>query len=234
VQRFSKRRFLYSRYYEKHLGSVGPPLAGVEVQLIDVPDKDIRVATSGEGEVIVRGANVFLGYWQAEDATRAAKLDGWLRTGDLGRIDGEGNIYLTGRSKYIIVLDSGEKVHPDELEENLAQSHVIEDVCITGRRPKDKVLVTAIIYPRLETLKARADAAGVKLDENVVRRIVDEEIVRLGKELAAYKRVSRIELTDEPLPKTPLRKVARGQLKDDYGFSLERWLGSEAETLRSP
>ena len=89
----------------------------------------------------MRGPNVFRGYWQAEEATREALVDGWLRTGDLGRIDKDGSIYLTGRSKYIIVLESGEKVHPDELEDNLAASDVIADAVIVPRTERDKTVV---------------------------------------------------------------------------------------------
>ena len=122
VQRFTRARFRFTNYYEKHTGSVGPALPGVEVRLIDVPEKGIRVTEGGEGEVLVRGPNVFMGYWDAPRSDPEAPRHGWLRTGDLGRIDREGNIYLTGRSKYIIVLESGEKVHPDELEANLRQS----------------------------------------------------------------------------------------------------------------
>jgi long-chain acyl-CoA synthetase len=222
VQRFSARRFRYTRFYERHVGSVGPAVPGVDVRLIDVPDKDIRVAVHGEGEVIVRGANVFQGYWQAEEATRAAKLDGWLKTGDLGRVDDEGNIYLTGRSKYVIVLDSGEKVHPDELEERLAASVVIEDLCITARSARGKTQVAAIVYPRLDGLKALAGVSD--LAEASVRQLVAADIDRLTRGLAAYKRVSQIELTDTPLPKTPLRKVARGALEEGYEFDFDRWL----------
>ena len=224
VQRFSQRRFRFSRYYERHLGSVGPPLPGIEVKLIDVPEKGISVAADGEGEVIVHGANVFQGYWQAAEETRAAKLDGWLRTGDLGRLDGDGNVYLTGRSKYIIVLDSGEKVYPDELEEKLAESDVIEDVCITERQLRDRTHVAAIVYPRLDGLQARVPDG--ELSASVVLSAVSDEVERLAKELAAYKRVSHLELTDQPLPKTALRKVARGQLADAYDFDFERWLAT--------
>ena len=112
LQRFDKRRFRYTRYYESHVGSVGPALPGVQVRLVDVPEKGISVAESGEGEVYIRGDNVFMGYWDAPVETAEAIQDGWLRTGDLARIDNDGNIYLTGRSKYVIVLDSGEKVIP--------------------------------------------------------------------------------------------------------------------------
>jgi long-chain acyl-CoA synthetase len=223
LQSFSKRRFRYTRYYERHVGSVGRALPGVEVKLVDVPDKDIRVAETGEGEVLVRGANVFMGYWDAPEETAATIQDGWLRTGDLARIDKDGNIYLTGRSKYVIVLDSGEKVIPDELEDTLAQSDLIADVCVLGRRVRDKMLVTAVIHPAVES----ATALGAS-DEASLQRLVSTEVDRLCKQLAAYKRVTRIELSDEPLPKTPLRKVARGRIADVYEFDYARWLSSAA------
>ena len=226
VQRYSRRRFLYTNYYEHHAGSVGPPLPGIEVRLVDVPEKGITVAEAGEGEVLVRGANVFQGYWQAEEATREAMDDGWLRTGDLGRIDGERNIYLTGRSKYVIVLESGEKVHPDELEAVLAQSDLLQDVCITGRELPDgrttRTHVTAVVYASVEVAQSRSS----DLDTATLYKLVDAEIDALCKQLAAYKRVTRIELTDTPLPKTALRKVARGSLRESYEFDYEVWVAA--------
>jgi long-chain acyl-CoA synthetase len=197
------------------------------VRLIDVPEKDIRVAVGGEGEVIARGDNVFMGYWQAEDLTREAKLDGWLRTGDLGRIEGDGSIYLTGRSKYVIVLDSGEKVHPDELEAKLSESDLLHDVCVLGRPGRDnKTQVAAVVHANVEVARRRAEQAGVELTEDTLRRWVASDVERLGRDLAAYKRISRVELTDSPLPKTPLQKVARGRLEDAYEFDFQTWLAS--------
>jgi len=225
VQRFSPGRFRFTRHYERLAGSVGQAIEGVEVQLVDVPEKDIRVAETGEGEMLARGENVFMGYWQADDATAAARQDGWLRTGDLGRIDKDGNIFLTGRSKYIIVLDSGEKVHPDELEDNLSESELIQDVCIVGRQARDKVQVTAVIYPSVEAFEALAPD-GDGRNEQSLRRSVQSEVERLGRQLAAYKRVGAIELSDGPLPKTALHKVARGRIADTYAFNFDRWLKS--------
>ena len=221
LQSFSKRRFRYTRFYENHIGSVGTALPGVDVKLVDVPEKDISVAESGEGEVLMRGDNVFMGYWDAPAETTAAKEDGWLRTGDLGRIDKHGCIYLTGRSKYVIVLDSGEKVIPDELEDKLAESDLIADVCVLGRKLRDKVQVTAVIHPDVEAALDRSvtDAASLS-------RLVSAEVERQCKQLAAYKRVARIELSDEPLPKTALRKVARGRIAGVYEFDYEHWLAS--------
>jgi long-chain acyl-CoA synthetase len=223
VQRFNKRRFQLTNYYEKRTGSVGLAIPGVEVRLIDVPEKGIKVSEGGEGEVLVRGPNVFMGYWQAPEETEAALDNGWLRTGDLGRIDREGNIYLTGRSKYIIVLESGEKVHPDELENVFAQSPLIADVCVTGRPSDDgrnRTLVTAIVYPNPE---AAHDRLGEKLDEAALLKLVEEDIALSSRQLAAYKRVTRIELATDPLPKTALQKVARGRIEAGYGFDFAAW-----------
>ncbi len=224
LQRFDQRRFHRTRYYESHVGSVGAALPGVEVRLADVPDKGISVAESGEGEVLIHGDNVFMGYWDAPRETAEALQDGWLRTGDLARIDKDGNIYLTGRSKYVIVLDSGEKAIPDELEDNLAASTLIEDVCVVGRTSqdgRDRVQLTAVIYP-----SAAAGHAAGATNEASLQRLIREDVDRLSRRLAAYKRIARIELTDAPLPKTALRKVARGHLAPTYEFDYDRWLAS--------
>jgi long-chain acyl-CoA synthetase len=228
IQRFNKRKFLFSNYYEDNAGSVGQPLPGVDVRLIDVPEKDIRVAVNGEGEVIVRGPNVFAGYWGAEEQTRDAMLDGWLRTGDLGRIDPDGSIWLTGRSKYVIVLDSGEKVHPDEVEAKLQESLLLGDSVVLARPVRDgKTGVALVVYPAPDEARKRAGETSAELTEATLRSMVQQDVDRLCREIAAYKRVTKIELSDEPLPKTPLRKVARGQVKEAYQFDFGAWLASE-------
>jgi long-chain acyl-CoA synthetase len=202
---------------------VGPALPGVEVALIDVPEKEIYVHLHGEGELVVKGENVSPGYWRSEAATRAARAGDWLRTGDVGRIDEEGNIYITGRSKYIIVLESGEKVHPDELEEKLGQSPLIEDICVVGRKARDKTQVCAVVYPNYGEAQQRVQAHGLSLDRESLQSLVAAEIELQAAELAPYKRVSQVILTDTPLPKTALRKVAREQMSDDYSFDVKRW-----------
>src|SRR3990170_2323454 len=223
AQRGPPRRFFFSNYYEEHVGSVGPPLDGVEVKLIDVPEKEIYVHLHGEGELVVRGPNVFAGYWKAPEATAAAKVGEWLRTGDLGRIDEEGNIWITGRSKYVIVLDSGEKVVPDELEERLSQSDLVQDICVEGRRSRSKTTVGAIVYPNYNVAQQRLRERGEAASEDAVRKLVQEELDGCSRELAPYKRVSELVLTDTPLPKTAILKVARGQLPESYSFDLKRW-----------
>src|SRR6185369_13496255 len=106
-------------------GSVGQPLPGVEVK-IDGAD------ATGVGEVIARGRNIMLGYWEDEQATGAALRDGWFRTGDLGRFDEEGNLYIVGRSKDVIIDANGKNVYPDEVEELYRDNPFIKELSVVG------------------------------------------------------------------------------------------------------
>ena len=231
TQRFYPGRFRFTNYYEKQLGSVGRPLPGVDVDLIDVPEKSIYVKLHGEGELIVRGPNVMQGYWKAEAETKAAMIGEWFRTGDIGHIDRQGNVFITGRSKYVIVLDSGEKVHPDEVEETLQRSPVIEDVCVVSRKVRDKTQVWAVVYPNYAAAAERLAAADHTLEEPALRSLVESEVNTLEEALAPYKRTNRLVLTDAPLPKTALRKVSREQIAEDYPFDVKRWQENAAAGL---
>jgi len=234
AQRWFPYKFRFTNYYEEQVGSVGAPVPDVEVKLIDVPEKEIYVHLHGEGELVIRGPNVSPGYWKAEEATREARVGEWLRSGDLGRIDEEGNIWITGRSKYVIVLESGEKVIPDELEDRLAESALIGDICVVPREVRNKTVVGAIIYPNFEAARGRCQADNMPLNESSVHTLLASEVESFGADLASFKRVSEIILTDTPLPKTALQKVARGQLPDSYSFDLKRWernaLGAASST----
>jgi len=223
AQRWSPYKFRFTNYYEQRVGTVGEPLPGVEVKLIDVPEKEIYVHLHGEGELVIRGPNISPGYWRAPDETREARVGEWFRTGDLGRIDEEGNIWITGRTKYVIVLESGEKVIPDELEDRLGESPLIEDICVVPRCIRNKTMVGAIIYPNFGTVSERCRAENVSLSESAVRTLLAGELERFGADIAPFKRISEIVLTDTPLPKTVLREVARGRLKDSYSFDVKRW-----------
>ena len=223
VQRWCPFRFQFTKYYEKRVGTVGSPLADVEVRLVDVPEKGIFVRLRGEGELVVRGPNISRGYWKAPEETSRAMEGGWFRTGDLGRIDKENNIWITGRTKYVIVLDSGEKVVPDELEDRLASSPLIEDICVVPRRVRNKTMVGAIIYPSLEGVVGRCQAENIPLIESNVRRLVESELNKFGADMAPFKRVNEILLSSFPLPRTATRNIARGRIKDSYSFDLKRW-----------
>jgi long-chain acyl-CoA synthetase len=106
-------------------GSVGKPLPGVEVKIGD-PD------ANGVGEVLARGQNVMLGYYNNEEATEAVLQDRWLRTGDLGRIDEDGNLYIVGRSKDVIIDSNGKNIYPDEIEELYSKFELIKELSVVG------------------------------------------------------------------------------------------------------
>ncbi len=229
-QRWNPRKFYMSNYYEEHFGTVGQAVPGVEIALIDVPEKELYVHLHGEGELVARGENISPGYWRSEEATAASRVGEWLRTGDVGRIDDEGNVWITGRSKFVIVLDSGEKVHPDEIEEKLQRSDVIEDVAIIGRKIRGKTQAWAVIYPNRDNVIAHLGSEPPT--EDAVRRIIRAEIDVNTDDVAAYKRPTDFMLTDIPLPRTvPLRKIARGQIADSYTFDPRNWETSWAEHL---
>jgi long-chain acyl-CoA synthetase len=235
-QTFNRRLFLFTDYFESLAGSVGPALAGDEIVCLDVPEKNIYVAMHGEGEFAVRGPNVMSGYYKNETATHEVKVGEWLRTGDIGRIDKNGNIFITGRAKSVIVLDSGEKVYPDELEEHFADTPLVRDVCIIGKRPvrligERKMQVAAVIYPDPMALQDRARDTGERLTPDLVRRLVQTEVDAVQRNLAPFKRISEVVLCDSPLPRTDLKKVRRGQIREHYPFDLERLLAGADDLI---
>jgi long-chain acyl-CoA synthetase len=224
VQRWHPRKFYTTNYYEERAGSIGSALEGVELALIDVPEKELYVHLHGEGEIIARGANVTPGYWRSEEATEQIKLGEWLRTGDIGRIDDEGNVWITGRSKFVIVLESGEKIYPDEVEEKLELSPVVQDIVVLGRKQRGKTQVVAVVYPNRDAVLERLDGASPSTD--AVYKIVEQGIREQEADVASFKRVVEVILTDEPLPRTPIRKVMRGHIRESYDFDAARWAQS--------
>ena len=181
------------------LGSVGRPLPGTEV------------AIAADGEVLVRSPGVMLGYWDDEDATRGAvDGDGWLHTGDLGRLDDAGYLWITGRAKSTIVLDSGKKVQPEEVESALAGSDELAEACVldwraTGGRWAGTEQVGAVVVPSPALAAAHPDPASLQ-------EAVEDEVRRCTAGLAAYKRPVTVWVHTGELPRTPKRSVRRAEL----------------------
>src|SRR6185437_12429933 len=173
-------------------GSVGRPLPGIDVR-IDQPD------ANGVGEVVAKGPNVMAGYFENAEATAATIQNGWLHTGDLGRFDADGNLYIVGRKKEMILGPSGENVYPDELEEVYGDSPAIKEISVVGL-PGDGGLetVAALIVPDYE-----------HGERETVREQVREHVKKVGKTLPLYKRLKVFHLWDHDLPKTSTRKVRR-------------------------
>jgi long-chain acyl-CoA synthetase len=185
------------------LGSVGRPLAGVEVAI-----RAVACASTGEGEIVVRGPNVMLGYHHDPAATaEAIDRDGWLRTGDLGHLDADGFLYVSGRAKNLIVLPSGKKVQPEEVEAALERSEWVREACVfpaagEAGLTRGAEQVHAVVVPCVELL-----ALGLT-DEAVISRTLDATRRALAS-LAGYKHPVRIVVSFDELPKTTSRKVRR-------------------------
>src|SRR5947207_454294 len=180
-------------------GTVGKPLPGVQVQIKD-PD------AAGVGEVIARGPNVMVGYFGNEEATREALVDRWLYTGDLGRLDDDGNLYLVGRSKDIIVDTNGKNVYPDEVEEVYQDSPYIKELSVVGYPDGIGEKVACIVMPNYED--------DIALTRAEVQAAIEEHFREVSATLPYYKRVKLLHFTDEELPRTATRKIKRsGALK---------------------
>jgi long-chain acyl-CoA synthetase len=178
-------------------GSVGRPLPGVEVKIVD-PD------TSGVGEVIARGPNVMLGYFDDDQATRNALVERWLYTGDLGKIDDDGNLYLVGRSKEIIVDTNGKNVYPDELEELYSNSPYIKELSIVGLPDGPGEKVSCLVVPD--------DEYDITLSRSELQRLIEEHFREISASLPYFKRVKVLHFTSEELPRTATRKVKRREI----------------------
>ncbi len=195
--------------YEKdnRVGSVGKPMLGAEVR-IEKPDKD------GVGEVLIRGAMVFGGYYRNPAATAEAFTeDGWFRSGDLGRFDRDGHLYIVGRAKDVIVLPSGKNVHPEDLEVHYLKCPMVEEMAIIGVADDSaphagSEKLAAVVVPDFEYLRTTRIANS----KEAIRHALDN----LGRELPEYQRVRDYTIRAEPLPRTATRKVKRFQLKQEF------------------
>jgi long-chain acyl-CoA synthetase len=177
-------------------GSVGQPLHGVELRLAGAGHGD------GIGEILARGANVMSGYYHNQSATDEALKDGWLHTGDLGRFDDEGRLYVVGRAKDVIVDSGGNNIYIDELEESYGHSPYIKELAVVGLKVGEGEQVAALAVPAY----ARGES----------RRAVEDHLrahfEKIGSGLSPHKRVRILRFTDSELPRTRTRKIKRGEV----------------------
>lgn len=191
---------------DNRVGSVGKPMKGAEIKILD-PDKE------GVGEVLIRGTMVFDGYFRNPEATAEAFTeDGWFRSGDLGRIDSDGFLYIVGRGKDVIVLPSGKNVHPEDLEVHYLKCPLVGELAIIGIEDESEARagaekLVAVVVPDFAYLKQ----AKVANSKEAIRHELDS----LGRELPEYQRVRDYIVRVEPLPRTATNKIKRFQLKKE-------------------
>ncbi len=193
-----------SPYYRQKKGSVGPAVPSCTV-MIDVTGQDDK--GHDIGEILVKGDNVMLGYYENEEATNEVFTeDGWFRTGDIGYMDKDGYIYITGRKKNVIVLNNGKNVFPEEIEEYLDKIEIVCENVVVGRTNEDtgEVVLTAIIYPAFD--KFDTDDISVIADK------VKEQVLEVNKLLPSFKQVRNIEIRKTEFEKTSSRKIKRHKI----------------------
>ena len=186
-------------YYSK-ADSVGKPMPGTEVRIVD-QDED------GIGEIICRGPSVMIGYYDDPEATAEVLRDGWLYTGDYGRLDEEGFLYICGRKKSVIVTKNGKNIFPEEIEALLIENPLIEEVLVYGAIDKknDDTVVKAEIYPSYDEIETRFG----DISEEKLQNIIKEAIEEVNDKMPTYKRVKRFKLRSEEFEKTTTRKIKR-------------------------
>ena len=196
-----------NRPHNPNPGAVGWPMMGVQVR-IDAPGAD------GNGEIVVRGPNIMLGYYGNPAATAEVLRDGWFSTGDLGHILPDGRVRITGRLKNMIATAAGKKIYPEEIEVQLMNSpYVLEVVVVGGKDPKgEREEVHAHLYPNLPALEAHAKAQGKICDESYMETTLKAEVEARCAVLAGYKRVKKVIVRQSEFPKTTTGKIKRQNL----------------------
>ncbi|MFH0763208.1 MAG: AMP-binding protein [Candidatus Omnitrophota bacterium] len=190
-------------------GSAGTAIPGVQIK-IKSPD------SAGTGEVLIKGPNVMMGYFKHPELTSAVIKDGWFHSGDLGYIDKEGYLFITGREKEVIVLSSGKNIYPEELEAYYGASPCIKEICVLQKAEKKSGLACeplyAVVFPDFEYCRKQNIA-------NIYAK-VRWELENLSRKLPAYKHIMGFALTKFELPRTTLKKLKRYKIKQDYSKDI--------------
>lgn len=200
------------------VGSIGKTVPSVEAKVVDCNKEGI-------GELIVKGPNIMIGYYQNEEATKKAIVDGWFYTGDLARIDEEGYIFICGRKKNVIVLKNGKNIYPEEMENLINKIEGVEESFIYGKQlssDKENIKIYAKIVYDEEVVK---NAYKVQSKEEIHREIANK-IREINSLMPKYKAIRGFSLTKEPLIKTTTNKLKRQQ-------NLEKILEEERENGRN-
>jgi len=210
------------------IGSVGPPLPGVEGKIVDPrPADDGGPAV---GEIAIRGTIVMKGYWNRPDATAAVLKDGWLHTGDLGHFDSGGNLFITGREKDVIVLSNGKNVYPEEIESYYMKSPYIKEIGVMGLESEpgnpasDRLY--AVVVPDFDVLKERKIVNA--------KEVIRFDIEGISAHIPSTKRIGSYEIWQEALPRTTTRKLKRFELETRVRANQKKGQATDSEIGSQP
>ncbi|MBO4983733.1 MAG: AMP-binding protein [Clostridia bacterium] len=184
--------------------SCGKAIPGMQVMIDKEHPDDLT------GEIVVKGDNVMLGYYNAPELTDEVLNNGWFRTGDYGYVDKRGYIYITGRKKNIIIASNGKNVFPEEIEEYISEISLVEEVVVVGRDEKrnGEISIVAVVVPNMD----ECEAQGLT-DDEAIYNTLHERINEVNKKLVAYKHINQVEIRKEPFEKTAAKKIKRFLVK---------------------
>ncbi len=182
--------------------SIGLAIPGVQVKIHN-PD------SNGLGEIITSGDNIMMGYFDNEEATSKVICDGWLFTGDIGKTDENGFVYVTGRQKNVIVTKNGKNVFPEEVEAYINKSPYIKESLVTGNNNEKNgdTIVTAQIVPDIDAIKSKLKKENLSNDE--IYKLIKSELKSINKNMPLYKRVQEINIRENEFAKTTTKKIKR-------------------------
>lgn len=183
----------------KKAASCGPCVASGEIKIIN-PDKD------GIGEIIFQGPNLMLGYYKRPDLTAENIIDGWFHTGDLGYLDKEGWLYITGRKKNVIVTKNGKNIYPEEVEIYMNRSKYIQESLVHGVEKGDDTIVSAQIIPAYEVIY---ETFGSEYSEQEIESLMKNVIEEINEKLPIYKRVRNFSIRANDFVRTTTHKIKR-------------------------
>ena len=184
----------YRDYHEYVPGSCGRAVMGMEVRILS--DDPLHK----EGEIITRGQNVMLGYYKNEEATREAiDEEGWYHTGDLGTMDAEGNIFIRGRKKNMLLSANGQNVYPEEIEDKLNSMALVSECIVIQRGEK----FIALVYPDYE------EARNLSFTDEDITNVMNQNLQDLNAAIPAYSKVAAIEIRKDEFAKTPKKSIKR-------------------------
>ena len=196
-------------YFARKYGSVGPAVPCCRVRIDEKTGSGENEEGYVEGEIQIKGDNVMLGYYNNPEANEAAfTTDGWYRTGDIGYMDGDGYVYITGRMKSVIVLENGKNVFPEEIEEYLGKIDTICESVVVGRKAPDSdaIILTAVVFPAYDKFPTGAS-------EELIRESIRNSINAMNRRLPGFKQVKAVEYRQTEFEKTTSKKSKRHLVK---------------------
>ena len=182
--------------------AAGLPIPNVEYK-IDTPNNE------GVGEILVKGPNVMLGYYEDEEKTKQTIIDGWFHTGDLGKIDENGYLYITGRCKSVIVTKNGKNIYPEEVEYYLNDNPLISESLVLGihKEDDDETYINAQIFPNIEAITEYLKGSVPTKEE--IWKIISDAVSSVNKKLPNYKHIKSFGIRDKEFEKTTTQKIKR-------------------------